>query len=63
MKNKFSCIKVFYCFNVTVNTISHFIFIFFYKTTICYNAKMIDHTGRLLLTQIYFTQLDIMILK
>ena len=29
MKNKLPCIEVFYCFNVTVNTISH-VFSYFY---------------------------------
>ena len=50
MKIKCSCIKVFYCFNVTVNAISHFVFTFFYKT-IYYTAEMINHAGILLLTQ------------
>ena len=53
MKNKFSCIKVFYYFNVTENTILHCIFMF-YKTTIYYTAKMINHGGTLLLTQNIF---------
>ena len=55
MKNKFSSIKAFYCFTVTVNTISHFIFMF-YKTTIYMHntAKMINHAGTLSLTQNIF---------
>ena len=55
MKNKFSCIKVFYCFTVNENTISHCVFMF-YKTTIYYTAKMINHADtRLLIQNIFHT--------
>ena len=62
MKNKFSCIKVFYCFNVTVNTISLLSVIFFIKQLYC-TAKMITHAGILLIIQNILHKLDIRLFK